>query len=468
MSPLPKGHNSSPKFTSVLSCAIAVATSAAFASWTASGTVKTSSGTAISGAVVSVKDSSYTATTDANGAFSITRTTGILSNLLPSDFFVHQEGTTLVVGVPSAEGFVHATLVNIAGASLWQADATLSQGIARLPFDLNSFHGPAILRVRNGAQSWTQPLTLAGSSVAISQRPASARALSLYPTLVAKKTGYADTTFAMTSSTQTGIAIVMRDSTSSPTSTTCTLPSSPSPGNGSFTEYYFSQGTTLTSYGYRQTACGYHGYEPNGTSSDTMQNIAYPQYFVAIPGVNDAGDFANVDKCGACVELYTSSGAVGVIATVTDECPKTYNNGAGKNQPCIDNFNGHLDISMAAISKLGYGDGYPKNTTWKYVPCPVRGTAVFRVKPGNANEFFIENTVMNIKSVVRTLSTGATSTATRTFYGAWHLDTDLKVGSTLTITDYAGRVITYKPTAVQQDVNYDMGKQFPTCSSYTN
>jgi len=456
--------NPSLRSLAFLSSAIALASGAAFASWTAAGNVRNGSGTAISNVIVSVKDStSLKDTTDANGAFSITYngSTGLASTALPSDFFVHQEGSNLVVGLPQAEGNIHATLVNIAGASLWQADATLSQGIGRLPFGLNSYHGPAILRVRQGAASWTQPLTLAGSAVAISQRPASARALANYPTLTAKKTGYADTTYTMTATSQWGISIVMRDSTSSSSSsTTCALPTSPSSGSGSFTYYYFSQGGTTKENNHYQTACGYHGYEPttNGSSSvDTMQNIAHSKYFVAIPGVNSSGDFANVDKCGACVQLYTSSGAASVIATVTDECPEN------SNTPCKNNPSGHLDLSTQAFSQLGFSKGDPSGTTWKYVPCPISGNAVFRVKSGNSNEFYIENTIMNIKSVTR-----SGTAASRQFYGAWHFSVNLAVGHVLVITDYAGRSLTYTISDVTQDKNQDMKMQFPTCSSYTN
>src|SRR5436189_231476 len=68
--------------------------------------------------------------------------------------------------------------------------------------------------------------------------------------------------------------------------TQCTLQNHS--GNGSFTWYYFGQGTAKDGSGYR-TACGYYGTESGQT--DTIENIASMSpasatYFAAVPGQN--------------------------------------------------------------------------------------------------------------------------------------------------------------------------------------
>jgi hypothetical protein len=68
------------------------------------------------------------------------------------------------------------------------------------------------------------------------------------------------------------------------------------PGSASFTWYHFSQGTYKDPQsGKYQTACGYLG-TANGTT-DTVENIAGPNYYVAIPGKNST-NFENNKYCG--------------------------------------------------------------------------------------------------------------------------------------------------------------------------
>ena len=186
-----------------------------------------------------------------------------------------------------------------------------------------------------------------------------------------------------------------------------------------------------------------------------------PQYFAAIPGNSDQ-DFNTVGMCGACVELTGQNGSK-IIATITDECPKTYtvNGSTRSNQPCIDNFNGHLDLSSPAFSMMGFGDnGYPKQTTWKYVKCPVTGNIIVRVRDGNTADVFVENTILPIKDVKR-----SGNSADRQLDGAWRVSNN-GLGATLTITDYSDRSIIVKiPAAgkLDPDTDFDTGVQFPGC-----
>jgi hypothetical protein len=156
--------------------------------------------------------------------------------------------------------------------------------------------------------------------------------------------------------------------------------------------------------------------------------------------------------CGACVEITGQNGTK-IVATVTDECPED------SNQPCKNNPNGHLDVSYPGFSKLGFSVGNPSGTNWKYVPCPVTGNVVLRIKPGNADQFFIENTVLNIKSVTK--NGGA---ATRLSYGAWSFNgSSIKSNDQLLVTDYSGRTITIQVASTSQDQDQNTGLQFPAC-----
>ncbi|HEX6275209.1 MAG TPA: hypothetical protein VFZ53_19350 [Polyangiaceae bacterium] len=226
-------------------------------------------------------------------------------------------------------------------------------------------------------------------------------------------------------------------------------------GNGSFTWYHFSQGTHQEN-GQYVTACGYRG-SANGTV-DTVQNIsntapASNQYFVAIPS-NSNTDFNTSQYCGACVELTGQNGTK-VVATVIDSCPRT---GPVQNPRCVD---GHLDVSKTAFDRLGFSRGDPMNTTWRFVPCPVGNMKInTRMKSGNNNEFFVEGGITAVTSV----SVNGTM-ATRTSYGAWHINSAVPSGAMLTISDRggSGRVSLTVPLNNASTSNQDTGQQFQGC-----
>ncbi len=219
--------------------------------------------------------------------------------------------------------------------------------------------------------------------------------------------------------------------------TACTLTNHS--GSGSFTHYNFGMGTGKDGSGYR-TACGYYGTEGGSSASgpnDTVDNIATMspannKYFAAIPGQNG---FDSRFNCGACVQITGQNGKM-VVATIVDECP--YGNDGG-NTVCGNNPNGHLDLSTAVFDQLGYAVGNPTGTNWKFVPCPVTGNIVLQVKSGNNNEFFLQNSILAIKSVVR-----GSEMATMQKYGAWHFSGALNTGDMLTLTDASNRTLTIK------------------------
>ena len=234
-----------------------------------------------------------------------------------------------------------------------------------------------------------------------------------------------------------------------PAPTQCTLQNHS--GNGSFTWYYFGQGTARDGNGYR-TACGYYGTE-SGTT-DTIENIASMSpasatYFAAVPGTNG---FDSKSHCGECIEVTGQNGTK-IIATVIDECP--YGSDGG-NTACQANAGGHMDLSKAAFDRLGYPTGNPSGTNWRYVPCPVSGNVKVRFKSGNNNEFFVENVITPIASVTVN-GTGAS----RQSYGAWHVGSAISTPATLNLTDMAGRMISV--TLNSGTSNQDSGRQFPAC-----
>jgi hypothetical protein len=222
--------------------------------------------------------------------------------------------------------------------------------------------------------------------------------------------------------------------------TPCSFPSSWAPQSPTYTTYSFSQGTYKTDNHY-QTACGYQ----SPGISETVTNIVNSGAFAAIPG-NSSSDFSTKDRCGACIQINST------VFTIVDECPMD------SNQPCKSNPAGHMDLSASAAGSAGVrGDPSVRGqAAWKFVPCPINGNVVVRLKKGNDNEIYIENTILPIASVKCDSETGS-----RQSYGAWHFSSNLD-GCTLTMTDVANRTIQVK-AGTTQDKNVDTGVQFPKC-----
>jgi hypothetical protein len=218
----------------------------------------------------------------------------------------------------------------------------------------------------------------------------------------------------------------------STTPTACSFPSSWGPGSPTYTTYDLPNPAT---------ACGYTG------SNNNITNIAVAANYAAIPG-NSSSDFNTSSRCGACVQIGNA------IVTIVDECPYDGSN----NPPCKANPNGHLDLSSAAASAGSVkGDPALKNqAAWKFIPCPVKGNVVVRLKNGNNNEMYIENEILPIQAV-----TCAGQTGSRTSYGAWHFGADIP-GASCDLTDISGRKITVKAGS-SQGQNVDTGAQFPKC-----
>jgi hypothetical protein len=231
--------------------------------------------------------------------------------------------------------------------------------------------------------------------------------------------------------------------------TQCTF-GTPFDGSGSFTWYYFGQGTGQEN-GYYVTACGYQGTEQSGggqSAVDTVLNVASSgrarnAYFAAIPSAS-SGNFDSVDRCGACVEITNGSSVI--VATVVDACPRDSN-------PLCQSA-GHLDLSTQAFDALGYTNGDPSGTTWQFVACPVSGNIQARLKSGNLDQLYLTNVVFPIVSL-----TANGQPATHLSYGAWQLAGGMHAaGATLTITDVEGHTV----TGTVPGGGGDLGVQLPS------
>jgi hypothetical protein len=212
--------------------------------------------------------------------------------------------------------------------------------------------------------------------------------------------------------------------------TSCSFPSGWNPGSATYTTYSLPN---------PQTACGYEG------SNNNIKNIAVAGNYAAIPG-NSSSDFNTKDRCGACVQIGNA------IVTIVDECPFS------GNTPCQNNPGGHLDLSTNAAS-AGNVQGDPNlhnQNQWKFVPCPINGNVVVRLKQGNNNEFYVENEILPIASVNCGGQTGS-----RQSYGAWHFQNNVN-GQSCSVTDIANRTINIT-VGNSQGQNVDTGVQFPKC-----
>jgi len=215
--------------------------------------------------------------------------------------------------------------------------------------------------------------------------------------------------------------------------TACSFPSAWAPGSPTYTTYSLPNPAT---------ACGYTG------SNNSITNIAVSANYAAIPGQSPS-NFDTSSRCGACVQIGSA------VITIVDECPY---DAASNNQPCANNPKGHLDLSTTGAGAAGVkGDPALKSqAAWKFVPCPINGNVVVRLKNGNSNEMYIENMILPIQAV-----TCAGQAGSRTSYGAWHFGSNIP-GASCDLTDVSGRVITVTAGSTQGQ-NLDTGKQFPKC-----
>lgn len=181
--------------------------------WSASGTVKNSSGAALPDVSVTVKDSGakFSTSTNATGSFLLVSTTGISGAAARSGFDIRRAGNDLVIQ-GAGEGLLEVSLLDLSGAILLQRDVALVDGRAQIAVPTSLRATASIVRIRTGDVVVAKMTILQGPQ---GWRPAPSvlsRAAAVFPTLLFRKPGYRDTSFAMTAESMTGIAMVMKDS----------------------------------------------------------------------------------------------------------------------------------------------------------------------------------------------------------------------------------------------------------------
>ena len=190
--------------------------------WSISGTVKSSAGASLPGVAVTVQDSSkYSTTTDANGGFSLSSPTGVMSRGSGSNaFYAQLNGRDLVVQSP-VDGALELSLVDASGRSIWSANAVSQGGIATAEVANSVRSGAIFLRIRYAGGVEFQAVSRGEQGLQIKASPAASRAMAANPTLIFKLSGYDSTTYNMATSTATGIAVTM---TPTAPGTTCAFP----------------------------------------------------------------------------------------------------------------------------------------------------------------------------------------------------------------------------------------------------
>lgn len=195
--------------------------------WSVSGTVKSSDGVALSGVSVSQKDVPANSTvTDNSGKFKLESSTSIVSSHSINkscSYSVKAVHGQLIIRSPRDES-LKITLVDCSGRTVWTANCVSVAGVAKVNFPHRIGHGAAFLLVHHdgGVEYKTvAPTPDGGISVAAASVTTSAAAAE-YPTILFKKTDFADTNFTLTEENMTGVSIVMK----SAETRTCPLPSS--------------------------------------------------------------------------------------------------------------------------------------------------------------------------------------------------------------------------------------------------
>jgi hypothetical protein len=174
--------------------------------------VKNSSGAALAGVAVTVKDSGakFSTTTDATGAFLVVSTTGVTGGVARGGFEIRRAGNDLLIQ-GDGEGILEISLLDLSGSILLRRSVALVDGRAQVAIPTTLRATASVVRIRNGEEVVAKLAILQGPS---GWRPAPSilgRTAAVFPTLVFRKPGYRDTTFAMNAESMTGIAMVMKD-----------------------------------------------------------------------------------------------------------------------------------------------------------------------------------------------------------------------------------------------------------------
>gem|GEM_PF-474305 len=199
--------------------------------WSVSGIVKSSSGDALGGVSVTVMDSSqYSATTDADGKFTLqSPTVSVIPDRLNSRrtdlSSVRTVGNELLIKTSLAGSF-DLSLMDCLGRTIWSATAVAAKGVMRCQLPDKLGGSVVFLRISHAGReeyhtmiSTSEGLRIVPSRVSMEIRGTKSASTTSCPTLIFRKADYLDTTFLMTSVDMTNISVTM-----TPVGETCDLP----------------------------------------------------------------------------------------------------------------------------------------------------------------------------------------------------------------------------------------------------
>lgn len=198
---------------------------------------------------------------------------------------------------------------------------------------------------------------------------------------------------------------------------------------GSLTEFNDSDGSATYYDPANEVNCSF---PMNGSN---VEHVATGDgAFIVAMGPSEYGGSA---VCGACIEVTRDNGAT-VTVTASDSCPGCQA--------------GHIDLSRAAFMQIGTEqEGYlgTKNggsaglISWRYVPCPVQGNIIIRLKePTNDgwNEFLVMNTRLPVAKLEANWE-GAWVAGTRQTYNYFNVGASLYFPLRIRVTDVAGNSV---------------------------
>jgi len=175
--------------------------------WSINGTVTSNKGGILPGVIVAVVDSSFKDTTDVQGKFalqsqSVVSIQNANSAVSQNGINVRLRGSILEIH-SNHSGQADIRVIDVQGNIHWSQSVKLGTGTQQIHVPEQSLEGMRFVRIQeneNLAETLLQSESRALALIAVA-----------YPKFLFHKQGYQDTTYTMTSTTATGIAVVMRD-----------------------------------------------------------------------------------------------------------------------------------------------------------------------------------------------------------------------------------------------------------------
>ncbi len=180
--------------------------------WSVSGTVRNTSGAALSGVSVTVKDSArYYTTTDGNGFFRLETPSAVMNVSFTgakaySLQVVHGE---LRVRCPH-DGSLELTMIDCSGRTIWCRNVVPVKGVACAKIPPGLAKSKLFLRIKHADGVEYHSLgSSQGCSIHAESSQKTGSVAAVYPTLIFKKSDYRDTSFIMTAENMSNLTVHM-------------------------------------------------------------------------------------------------------------------------------------------------------------------------------------------------------------------------------------------------------------------